>query len=489
MSAFEKNKQAVVALFGSEALAERLLTTRIGIRSSDSRASAKLLGIVLADCLARLWPNIDFQGDLAEEQLRVAQAAAKSGSMSEAGLKVAWDDPYDVVLQIGECSVQEASPYILTVAADGWMAYLGPEGACSDDPNPVGPACAAALGAAQLFRHVFQAELADLEPQVLDKLAFDVRSICDIPELAVDDLNLEGTVFMGTGAVTHSLLWLLEKWPRQVSGPIDLIDPDPYGDSNGQRYAFMPPFTGKLMKVDSVRGRLRAAHPGLEITPHAQDLNAYCQARGYENPILRAVTGLDSPEARRQAALKLPQRAINLWTDEHRCGGSRYVPDGDAACLACDYMENTTDVMDEAAEFQLATGLQPQEVRQLLDSSAHLTKEQAARVASHRGVSVEKLVDMPIRSIRPVLCASATVQVGQEATAADVPFAFSSLMAGISGFLMLLGDLRGASASAGWNQHIFKAPSRFMHSPRYRQAACACCSLVFYQASGDSVAA
>lgn len=489
MSAFEKNKQALVALFGSDALAERLLTTRIGIRTSDSRTSAKLLGIVLADCLARLWPNIDFKGDLAEEQLRVAQAAAKSGSMSQAGLEIGWDDPHDVVLQIGDCGVQDESPYVLTVAADGWMAYLGPEGACSGDPNPVGPACAAALAAAQVFRHVFQAELADLEPQVLGRLAFDVRSICDMPELAVDDLNLEGTVFMGTGAVTHSLVWLLEKWPKQVSGRIDLVDPDPYGDSNGQRYAFMPPFTGNVMKVDSVRGRLGAAHPGLEIRPHAQDLNAYCQDRGYELPMLRAITGLDSPEARRHAALKLPRRAINLWTDEHRCGGSRYVPDGDAACLACDYLENTTDAMDEAAEFQLATGLQPQEVRHLLDSSAHLTKEQAATVASHRGISVDKIVDMPIRSIRPVLCASATVQVGQEKTAADVPFAFSSLMAGISGFVMLLADLRGASASAGWNQHVFKAPSRFMHSPRYKQAACACCNLVFSQSTVEGLAA
>ena len=488
MSAFEKNNQALFALFGSDALAQRLLTTRIGIQSSDSRVSAKLLGTILADCLARLWPNIDFQGDLGGEQLQVAQAAAKSGSMSDAGLKVAWDGSYDVVLQIGECSAQ-ASPYVLRVAADGWMAYLGPEGDCSDDGNPVGPACAAALAAAQVFRHVFQLELADLEPQVVDRLAFDVRSICDMPDLAVDDLSLEGTVVMGTGAVTHSLLWILEKWPRQVSGTIDLVDPDPYGSSNGQRYAFMPPFTGKLMKVDAARGRLRAAHPGLEITPHAVDLNAYCQVRGYELPIFRAITGLDSPEARRQAALKLPQRTINLWTDEHRCGGSRYVPDGDAACLACDYLENTIATMDEAAEFQLETGLQPQEVRHLLDSSAHLTQEQAATVARHRGVSVDKLIDMPIRSIRPVLCASATVQVGQEATAADVPFAFSSLMAGVSGFMMLLADLRGALGSAGWNQHVFKAPSRFMHSPRYMQAECARCGLIHFQADVEEVAA
>lgn len=479
MSAFEKNKQALVAQFGSDALAQRLLTTRIGIHTSDTRLSAKLLADALADCLARLWPNIDFRGVWADRQLQAAKSAALSGSERETGFDVSWNDEYDVVLQIGDESPQASASLVLRVAADGWMAYLGPQSACSDDANPVGPAFAAALASAQVFRHVFQSELADIEPDAIEQLAFDARLICNAPNLTADDLNLDGTVFMGTGAVTHALLWLLENWPKKVSGGIDLVDPDPYGSSNGQRYAFMRPFMGKAIKVDALAERLRRAHPGLTVNPQVQDLNTFCQERGYEDPIRRVVTGLDSPEARRQAALKLPQRTINLWTDEHRSGGARYVPDGDAACLACDYMENLTAAMDEAAEFQVDTGLQPQEVRQLLDSSAHLTSEQAATVARHRGVPVEQLVDMPLRSIRPVLCASASVQVGQDTSAADVPFAFSSLLAGVAGFMMLVSDLREPPGSAGWNQHVFKTPSKFMHSARYVQAGCACCGLVY----------
>src|SRR5262249_47537514 len=157
-------------------------------------------------------------------------------------------------------------------------------------------AFAAAIASAQVFRHVFQSELADIEPDAIDKLAFDVRQICNTPDLVADDLNLDGTVFMGTGAVTHALLWLLENWPKKAAGAIDLVDPDPYGSSNGQRYAFMQPFTGKAIKVDALAERLRRAHPSLTVTPRDQDLNTYCQERGYEHPILRAVTGLDSPE-------------------------------------------------------------------------------------------------------------------------------------------------------------------------------------------------
>ncbi|HEX2544482.1 MAG TPA: hypothetical protein VHL79_06370 [Ramlibacter sp.] len=484
MSAFDKNTQALVTQFGSDALAQRLLTTRIGVHTSDSRLSARLLGDVLADCIARLWPNIDFCGVWADRQLQTAESAVLSGSAPGTGLKVAWADSYDVVLQIGDERPPASAPLILRVAADGWMAYLGPEGHCSDEGNPVGPAFAAAIASAQVFRHVFRSELADIEPEAIDKLAFDVRQICGTPLAAAEELDLDGTVFMGTGAVTHALLWLLENWPKKATGAIDLVDPDPYGSSNGQRYAFMRPFAGKAMKVSALAERLRLAHPSLTVKPCDQDLNTYCQERGYALPIVRAVTGLDSPEARRQAALKLPQRTINLWTDEHRCGGSRFAPDGDAACLACEYVEDVTAAMDETAEFQLETGLQPQEVRQLLDASGHLTPEQAATVARHRGVPVEKLLDMPLRSVRPVLCASATVQVGADTPPADVPFAFSSLLAGVAGFMMLLSDLRVPQGSVGWNQHVFKAPSKFMHSPRYMRAGCACCSLVYADAAG-----
>ncbi len=67
------------------------------------------------------------------------------------------------------------------------------------------------------------------------------------------------------------------------------------------------------------------------------------------------------------------------------------------------------------------------------------------------------------------------LQIGPHEEAADVPFAFASLFAGIVGFMMLLKDTRSSAPSEGWTQHVFKVPTKHMHSPRYRRTECVCC--------------
>ena len=132
-----------------------------------------------------------------------------------------------------------------------------------------------------------------------------------------------------------------------VGGAAAFVDPDPFGESNGQRYAFMLPFEDRVSKVGAIRARLKQRHPALEIEPIATGMNKYCEERGFDKPILRAITGLDSPEARRQAALKLPERTINMWTEGHRAGAARYAPDGVDACLACDYLEDFESALEK----------------------------------------------------------------------------------------------------------------------------------------------
>ena len=61
----------------------------------------------------------------------------------------------------------------------------------------------------------------------------------------------------------------------------------------------------------------------------------------------------------------------------------------------------------------------------------------------------------------PILCATGRVQAEVGKAAVDVPFAFSSLLAGIAGFIMLLRDVQlGSEVSECWNEHVFKVPSR-----------------------------
>jgi len=479
MSAIEKNRQALLALFNNASLVDRLVGTRIAVLSTDSSRSAQLLGDVLADCLARLWPNIDFSGPLAARQLSVATSAARSGRAPEAGLRHQWAPFYDAVIAIGCDAPSDAAAWSLRVGAQGWNACIGGGGSCNEDPNPVGPAFAAAIAASQLFGRVFAHELADMEPDSLDGLVFDTREIAGDTNLIAEPLDLGNTVFFGCGAVTHGMVWLIENWHMGASGAPAFVDPDPYGESNGQRYAFMAPFEGNALKVGTICTRLKRRHPDLEARPEPSAMNDYCKERGFETPIDRAITGLDSPEARRQAALKLPERTINMWTEGHRAGAARYTPNGKDACLACDYLEDFESAMDETARVQLETNLQPHEVRSLLDAPTPLTVAQAQVIGAHRRTSGDRFVGQPLRSVLPMLCATAPIQMQGDPASTDVPFAFSSLMAGISGFMMLLADQARQSGSVGWSQHLFKTPSAYMRGGRHRRERCACCDLVY----------
>lgn len=472
-----KNAQALKALFGDAALANRLALTRIAVVTPPDQMpkSGMLLAEVLADVLGRLWPNIDFSGSCAKRQVMVATDAARSGGAPSEGLVCRWAPPYDCAVFVGT-PIYPDTGYAIQVGADGWGVQLGPDAICGTSNNPVGPAFAAAMAAAQVFRHVFAPELTGIDAPPLQECKLDVRALFNAPQLEIAPLDLRETHMFGVGAVSHGLVWLLEHWPSTVSGVLNLVDQDKYGDSNGQRYAFMQAMNIGMAKVDAVTARLTAAHPSLSVKPHPVDLNSYCSDRGYELPLHRVIAGLDSAEARRHTALKLPERAINMWTEGVRIGGGQYVPGDGRACLACGYLEKIDTPLDEVAEIHQQTGIRPDLVRSLLDSGRGLNQQEAMMIAGRQNVPAEQFVGQPLRSVLPALCATGRLQLPNNSEAVDVPFAFASMFAGIAGFVMLLKDcLDNSQASHGWNQHIFKRPTPYMHSHQHSNSQCVCC--------------
>ena len=478
----DKNGQALKAMFGNDALVEKLASTRIAVvlPSTDLTESGRLLTSVLADVLSRLWPNIDFSGDGAEPALAVALSAAMAGGSDGGGFQVKWAPPYDVTIAVG-CDAPPEASSPLRVGANGWLVEIGQSAKCGDDLNPVGPAFAAALTAAQVFQHVFTKELGDMGGRKIDEWQGDVREIFGVPGLKVSNLELGETHVFGVGAVTHGLVWLLENWNSPVSGSLSLVDKDKYGESNGQRYAFMRAKDVGALKVASVLSRLKAAHSALQISPHPTDLNSYCAAHGYDVPLNRVIAGLDSEEARRQVALKLPLRTINMWTGGERAGAGLYVPGEGRACLACDYLESKSSPLDEVAELHQKTKLRPDVVRTLLDSGRGLSPDEAAQIGAQWNLSAEQFVGEPLRSVLPVLCATGHVQMSQNSEAVDVPFAFASLFAGIAGFMMLLKDLaKNGDLSESWALHTFKLPTRLLLRPSHQRKECVRCAEAAY---------
>lgn len=477
MSAAEKNRQALMALFGDDALVSKLASTRIAVVSppANTPASAVLLANVLVDALARLWPNIDFVGEIAESLLVAGHDAATAGAAPVDGLKLSWAPPYDIVVSVGGPTLCTTSPNI-QVGADGWHVQFGEGAVCGNSKNPVGPAFAAGLAAAQVFGHCFGTALEGSGLRPLGDWSADVRELFGAADLELRDLHLQDTHVFGVGAVTHALAWMIENWPEPISGELHLVDGDAYGDGNGQRYAFMKPGNIGTPKVDAVAHRLTAAHPSLVAKPHEMGMNDYCQGRGYDRPFFRVIAGLDSEESRRHAGLKDPARAINMWTSGYHIGAGQYVPGEGRACLVCAYPEPLDALLDEVNMFFKQTGLFPDVVRELLDSARGLTEAEAQKVSQAKGVPIERIIGEPLRSVIPVLCATGSVPLEEAKKAVDVPFAFSSLLSGVAGFIMLLRDVQMSNeTSECWNQHVFKKPSTAMMKTEGRHMRCVRC--------------
>jgi molybdopterin/thiamine biosynthesis adenylyltransferase len=476
-NASSKNGQAIKARFGDESLMSRLAMTRIAVVTPESTlpSSGQILGKVLADVLARLWPNIDFSGADAVTLQGTAISAAHSGEVEESNLHVQWAPPYDVVIAIG-CEAPEGRQGSICVGGHGWVATIGKAAACDGDLNPVGPTFAAAMAAAQTFHRIFANELQGINAAPFEEWSADVRELFNASELSVSPLDLGEVHVFGVGAVTHGMAWLMEQWPAELRGDISLVDRDCYGSSNGQRYAFITRENKAASKVEVVKKRLEKAHPQLHVTPYPTDLNSYCEVRGYGRPHERVIVGLDSEEARRQVAFKLPTHAINMWTGGDRTGAARYRQIDGSACLACDYLESKESLQDEVAEFSQHTGLRPDVIRELLDSNRWLDANEAALIATNKGVPVQSLVNQPLRSILPTLCATGRITLPDRHETTDVPFSFASLLAGIAGFMMLLKDIRnGEKSSEGWSQHNFKMPTAKLLMVLHTRTECICC--------------
>lgn len=457
-----KNEAALVQTLGSTALATRLQTCRIGIWSAPGSQtySGLLLAEALGEVLGRLWCTIDATGPLAQSFLQAAKQAAASGEQTLLA-EEQWNPPYTFVLALGTNLPAGAGPG-LRVGGAGWTAMIGPTAYVNQEANPVGPVAAAAIAAVEVFKAVFADALGERSRQLPTEWewsAWDYGKNGPAPDpgpLLLDDVHM-----FGVGAVSQGLLWLLEHWPEEVRGSLHLIDQDGYDFSNGQRYIGMRPEDVNQPKPQQAAERLRKRHPGLVVADHnGQDMNRYFEHVRPDCRVRLAVAGMDSPEHRRQLALKLPRRVVNMWTEKEWLGAARFGIGDGWPCLFCVYPEDTTAPMDETGQLVAETGLNPARVRKLLFSGEGLTPEDINTIAQHYALpNAQTLVGKPLRSIRGMLCATGRLSLPEASSDADIPFAFSSLLAGIGGFIELIREIWHVTSEPGhWQFRVFSYP-------------------------------
>jgi len=477
--AFQKNRAALARLLGNDALAERLLNTRIGVWSdvSSDVAAGRLIAEALGDTLARLWQRLDVTGPLEEVFGNAArQAAASAGYQSE--IEQRWQPPYDVVVAIGT-DPPDSAGMVVRVGASGWVVSAGTGAHVDDDPNPVGPTLAAGCAGSEVFKIIFADALSGRAGERLGDLTWSAWSYgADLLNPRPMTLDVSRVQVLGAGAVTHGFAWALTRWPAKLIGQMDLIDPDAFDQSNAQRYAGLAESEIGQPKAEALAARLRNRIKDIDFVPHPTDMNTYFASLD-KKTIALAIAGLDSPEARRQLALKLPKRTINMWTEGFYLGAARFGFGDQIPCLFCAYPEPVGAVKDEVGEIYQeiqSTLIMPWRIRELLDTSASLTAAELHGIAGVFGLDANALAGKPLRSIRGILCATGKVQIGNGAADTDVPLAHASLMAGVFGFVEFIHELSGvAGAQTRWAYSTLHPPRHGFLELTTRRTDCYLC--------------
>jgi len=476
--AFDKNRIALERGLGATGLHARLQTSRIGIWSAEGSGlmAGSLLAEALGDILGRFWLRIDSAGPLAELLISSSRAAAASGNQ-QYDHEIRWQPPYDAVISIGVDAPPNVGP-VFRIGANGWSASVGPHAVVTDNNNPVGPFATAAITAAELFKHRFADALGDRArslPPTYEWSAWDYGLNLAPPH--VQALNLGNLVIFGVGAVTHSLLWLILRWPASVTGTVRLVDQDSYGESNGQRYVGMRNEDLGNSKVLIWEQRLSAVHSMIDVTAHRTDMNNFYEQSQPNCNVPLAIVGVDSAEHRRQLALKLPRRVVNMWTEREWLGAARFGFDDDWPCLFCVYPEDMSGALDETGQLFSETGILPGRVRELLDSGAGLTEADALIIAQKYSIEPGPLVGKPLRTARGILCATARIKLPESGAEVDVPLPFSSAMAGIGGFVELVREIWSVSSPAGkWKLRSYAYPVPGNWETAARSTSCYLCS-------------
>lgn len=475
-SAIEKNKTAIFALTGNRDILHRLETCKIGVWSAHENCkSGSLFSEALGEFLGRFWLNIDVSGTFAKCFL---QSATKSAESCNDNFNFAekWNPPYDYVISLGSALPSNIGSG-LSISASGWDVSVG-HGSFTDDPNPVGPYAGAALASSETFKTIFRdssisENMIPIPPDFKWSAWYgDFNSMESLPELSFDDVHV-----FGVGAVSHGLFWLLNHWPAKISGKIQLVDPDNYDESNAQRYVGMRKEDIGKSKSKTMALRLRETHASLDATGHTIDMNQYYSTKKDDCKVSLAIAGLDSVEMRKQLALKLPKKIVNMWTWDLHLGSSRFGFEQDWPCLFCAYPEKKKPTPDETSDIYAQTNLPPSRIRELLYSSGGLTQSEASVIAQKFSMDANLLVGKPLRSVIGNICATGKIKLPDSSDTHTVPLVFTSGLAGMAGFVETIRELKNISSIPGeWQMMITKYPTDKSWQPFHKQVDCYLCS-------------
>jgi molybdopterin/thiamine biosynthesis adenylyltransferase len=247
-------------------------------------------------------------------------------------------------------------------------------------------------------------------------------------EIAVDLL------VAGGGSAGFAFTDALLNLEVTLRGRVAFVDNGTTEERNAVKYQSLDLATARSgrAKVEILKERLLAVHPGLDVEIHNGTIETYGGP-----PAEIAIVSMDNVAARRSAQEQLSRDIVNIAIagTELEVFSLTY---GNTGCLYCYYRSNPEETQSFPA-IAAHVGLPVERVAQLMHNNGPLLPDDVIRCAKHRGNAIElqQFIGQPLRSMIPRLPYS-QAEVRMPGGSLRVTTAFASAMAGSLGAVEVL---------------------------------------------------
>jgi hypothetical protein len=487
----------------SDILARLDQPIRVVVAGEKPPLRHQLIAVTLVELLARLFPRLWI---ICEPEARAHPSlppgppllADRLAEVRSHGHPIA--DCVDGGLTIAVGAHDSADVYL---DGSGWQSYVGSSPSRldphEDSPLAVGPLCAAARGASQLFQLAFDG-LLDRGERINSCYwsALDFRASADPivePQTALPT-HLDA-VSVGLGSVGGAAAYLFRHTP-DLRGNLALVDPQELESHNYVR-ALLASFGLALAEEAKVAVALDALHHhgDLSCDPKRMTIADYVAEQHPDRPLPLVLCSVDSIAARRSIQDCMPLEIINAACSDtgalvsvHRTGSG--------PCLYCVYIGQVLD--KEAillARIVRATGFDRRATAEMMVNKIKLTREHLRAIAAYRGADTDAyaaytdklLVELyreelsygetrisnegggQIAVASPYVTALTGFLLGSEALKAGTP-ELKPYRLGIAGSL----STREGATPTKYEESLFSSPEHalLMPVPRFDGPACLC---------------
>ena len=419
----------VLAGFDEERIRAVLGDSRVGISIGADAANCwegRAALDLLVRSLARLYPTLVIRGaDGAQQAVDDAMNLAR-----RLNPQIDFESKATVEVAIGAPLPPFEGCQRIFVGSNGWHAFVGTAkpGTFGKSQNPFGAGVAACLGAANVFRWVFQGQ-----EGLLDRDSVFSALENDSPESG--DAALTGSVgeivLVGAGAIGNGAAWAFSR--LDMDGVLHIVDHESVDLGNLQRYVLAERSDESKLKVDVVSLHFTGR---IQSDPQPLNFENFVSSRGYLWPSM--ILALDSSRDRRAAQASLPKWIGNAWTQPGDLGVSSH-DFLNGACVDCMYLPLQA-LENEDAIIASALGIPGQlmQVRTLLHNGAGVTRDLLSLIATARDIPMDRLTPFEGRPIRTLyvegFCGGAVLPLGSVVTPRQdvhVPLAHQSALAGV----------------------------------------------------------